>query len=174
MNNQSACADNPQLRRKCSAMTDMIPKDVSKSSYNLTGAKPQQSKGTIIRIPVGLTVGSKSTSGPPYDWNCQTTETGERSVTVTITPPSDSIVGKYTLFVETQSSGGEGEEQSKDRREEPDEIYILFNPWCPGDCRPHVTSTTCTLSIGNILDVVSQIIFLIKRTKIRVAKDNML
>ncbi|XP_064611555.1 protein-glutamine gamma-glutamyltransferase K-like [Liolophura sinensis] len=99
----------------------------------VTGAKPQQSKGTIIRIPVGLTVSSKSSSGPPYDWNCQTTETGKRSVTVTITPPSNSIVGRYTLFVETQSSGGDDEKQSKDRREEAEELYILFNPWCPED-----------------------------------------
>ena len=56
-------------------------------------------------------------------------ETGKR---VQITPPANAIVGRYHLFVETKANVNNSEKPEVFRYKYPEEIIVLFNPWCKG------------------------------------------
>ena len=89
------------------------------------GPRPQESKGTIIRETVNFTSCDKD------GWSVTATEVNEEKVTVAIVTEPDCCIGKYALFVETKLKSG-GEDFS--RAELDETLYVLFNPWCEGEC----------------------------------------
>ena len=49
-----------------------------------------------------------------------------------VTPPADAVVGRYQLYVETKTKVSDTDKQAEFRFKYPEEIIILFNPWCKG------------------------------------------
>ena len=63
-------------------------------------------------------------------WGYQVIGVGEKKVNLKVCSAADAIVGKYQLFVDTvHSVHGD---QRKFRYCHPDDIFVLFNPWCAG------------------------------------------
>ena len=50
---------------------------------------------------------------------------------VAVCPPSNAIIGKYQLFVETHLVGNDDKGLRRYELEDED-IIVLFNPWCSG------------------------------------------
>ncbi|XP_068710893.1 protein-glutamine gamma-glutamyltransferase K-like [Montipora foliosa] len=95
------------------------------------GCSPQESKGTIIRVPVG-----RNKEFASDIWFAKFTQgqgDGETSKRVQITPPENAIVGRYYLFVETKANVNNSEKPEVFRYKYPEEIIVLFNPWCKDD-----------------------------------------
>ncbi|XP_075427948.1 protein-glutamine gamma-glutamyltransferase E-like [Ascaphus truei] len=65
---------------------------------------------------------SDSSALPSNSWAAKRGENGSNSMTVTFTTPSNAVIGRYNLQVQT--SGGS-------RR--IGDFYLLFNPWARGD-----------------------------------------
>ncbi|XP_068443825.1 coagulation factor XIII A chain [Clinocottus analis] len=85
------------------------------------GSSPQYNKGTYI--PVFPTEERQSS------WEGRVTNAAGNRVTMGITPAANCIVGKYHMYVAVKTPFGI-------RRTRPDssrDLYILFNPWAPGD-----------------------------------------
>ncbi len=53
----------------------------------------------------------------------------DSSVTVSVTPGADSLIGRYHFFVETSSCG----HRNLNRQQFEDEFILLFNAWCEGN-----------------------------------------
>ncbi|XP_050399460.1 protein-glutamine gamma-glutamyltransferase 4 isoform X1 [Patella vulgata] len=91
----------------------------------VTGARPQQSKGTVIPV-----VGNETID--PNGWGYKMVLDNGKYVTLRIRSSASAIMGRYQLFIDTvhkrQKDGPE-----KYRYKHPDDIYILFNPWCKDD-----------------------------------------
>uniref|UniRef100_A0AAR2LEN5 protein-glutamine gamma-glutamyltransferase n=1 Tax=Pygocentrus nattereri TaxID=42514 RepID=A0AAR2LEN5_PYGNA len=85
------------------------------------GASPQYSKGTYI--PVFPTEERQST------WRGQVIESNDNVVTMGITTAHDCIVGKYGMYVAVVTRYG----IRRTRRDPNWDLYIIFNPWSPGD-----------------------------------------
>ncbi|KAJ8303644.1 hypothetical protein KUTeg_020040 [Tegillarca granosa] len=97
----------------------------------VTGDKPQESKGSLIRIPVDVTESRKEELDNAKDWSTKVEDVCKENVKVVITTPPDAIIGVYQLFIETTLKDDE-----KDRKRfeyEGEKIIILFNPWCEED-----------------------------------------
>ncbi|KAL5021108.1 hypothetical protein ScPMuIL_000263 [Solemya velum] len=94
------------------------------------GARPQESKGSVIRIPVKLEADCDS---PDIlnTWKVTTTTIKEKTATVSVTPPEDSSIGRYEFFVESKLVSKEATDLN--RYEHEDNLIMLFNPWCPED-----------------------------------------
>lgn len=99
------------------------------SATRYLGARPQESKGTVVRIPLKL-----EADGDSHDlaktWNGTTTVINEKTMTVSVTSPEDASVGRYEIFVESKLVGKEAAELN--RYEHEDTFIMLFNSWCPG------------------------------------------
>ncbi|XP_076018726.1 coagulation factor XIII A chain [Genypterus blacodes] len=87
----------------------------------LIGSNPQFSKGTYI--PVFPTKERQSS------WAGRITETSNNVITMAITPAANCIVGKYRMFIAIVTPYG----IRRTRREERNDIYVLFNPWVSAD-----------------------------------------
>ena len=97
------------------------------TSINHLGYRPQESKGTIIRVPVSLT--REFVHGA---WSAKIAQTNQERVRLQITSPPDAVVGRYHLYVETKTSVPGVEKETDFRYQHPEEIIMLFNPWCKG------------------------------------------
>lgn len=84
-----------------------------------------QSKSTVV--PVANEGEGHSIIG----WSYQILATEEKTITVRVTCAADAIVGRYQLFIETFHKNQQGELDTY-RFKHPDDIYLLFNPWCTG------------------------------------------
>lgn len=91
----------------------------------VTGRKPMQSKGTVISV-------HKAREVNPGTWGYQITEIDEKKVSIKVCTSASAIVGKYQLFVDTVHKLKDGASQ-KCRYCHPDDIFVIFNPWCVGD-----------------------------------------
>lgn len=91
------------------------------------GYRPQESKGSIIRVPVSLT--REYVYGA---WSAKIVQTIQESVRLQVTSPADVVVGRYQFYVETKTSVPGAEKQTDFRYQYPEEVIMLFNPWCKG------------------------------------------
>nr|XP_007984511.2 protein-glutamine gamma-glutamyltransferase K [Chlorocebus sabaeus] len=87
----------------------------------LIGNNPEVGKGTHVIIPVG-----KGGSG---GWKAQVTKASGQTLNLRVHTSPNAIIGKFQFTVRTQSDAGEFQLPFDPRNE----IYILFNPWCPED-----------------------------------------
>ncbi|XP_067035423.1 coagulation factor XIII A chain-like isoform X2 [Acropora muricata] len=95
------------------------------------GCGPKESKGTLIRVPV-----NRDREFARDVWLARFTQRqndGETVTRVQITPPANAIVGRYNLFVETKTNANDSEKPEIFRYKHPEEIIVLFNPWCRDD-----------------------------------------
>lgn len=83
-----------------------------------------QSKGTVVSV-------QRVQELKPHQWGYEITSIEEKKVAMRVSSASDSIVGRYQLFVDTTHRNPQGE-IDKYRYKNPDDVYILFNPWCRG------------------------------------------
>ncbi|XP_008402044.1 erythrocyte membrane protein band 4.2-like, partial [Poecilia reticulata] len=60
--------------------------------------------------------------GPKALWSCSINATSSHSVTLSVTPPADAPVGKYSLSIELGRPSAVKES-----------LVVLFNPWCQND-----------------------------------------
>ncbi|XP_066536948.1 coagulation factor XIII A chain-like [Hoplias malabaricus] len=97
------------------------PKEDKFAVEFVIGASPQYSKGTYI--PVFPTEERQSI------WRGQVLESVGNVVTMGITTASDCIVGKYGLYVAVITKYG----IRRTTRDPTRDLYIIFNPWSPGD-----------------------------------------
>ena len=96
-------------------------------NYSLPGQRAQESKGTLLRVPV-----SSSAAGlRPEAWHAAHHGTEENKVKVSVTPSAEAIIGNYHMYVETHSKSTDRKKLTS-RIEFPDEITLIFNPWCKG------------------------------------------
>ena len=65
-------------------------------------------------------------------WSVKFAQVNRETVRLQVTPPEDAVVGRYQLYVETKSNVSGADKQSEFRYQYPEEIIILFNPWCKG------------------------------------------
>ncbi|GAB5572749.1 protein-glutamine gamma-glutamyltransferase K isoform X1 [Prionailurus iriomotensis] len=81
---------------------------------------PEVGKGTHVIIPVG-----KGGSG---GWKAQVTKASGQNLDLRVHTSPNAIIGKFQFTVRTRSEAGEFLLPFDPHNE----IYILFNPWCPG------------------------------------------
>ncbi|XP_048218757.1 protein-glutamine gamma-glutamyltransferase K [Perognathus longimembris pacificus] len=87
----------------------------------LIGNSPEVGKGTHVIIPVG-----KGGSG---GWKAQVARSSGHSLELRVHTSPSAIIGKFQLTVRTRCEAGEFQLPFDPHNE----IYILFNPWCPDD-----------------------------------------
>uniref|UniRef100_A0A8D2CJL1 Protein-glutamine gamma-glutamyltransferase K n=1 Tax=Sciurus vulgaris TaxID=55149 RepID=A0A8D2CJL1_SCIVU len=87
----------------------------------LIGNNPEVGKGTHVIIPVG-----KGGSG---GWKAQVTKASGQNLNLRVHTSPNAIIGKFQFTVRTRSDAGEFQLPFDPHNE----IYILFNPWCPED-----------------------------------------
>lgn len=78
-------------------------------------------KGTHVIIPVG-----KGGSG---GWKAQVTKANGQNLNLRVHTSPNAIIGKFQFTVRTRTEAGEFQLPFDPHNE----IYILFNPWCPGE-----------------------------------------
>ncbi|ELU17782.1 hypothetical protein CAPTEDRAFT_227328 [Capitella teleta] len=91
-----------------------------------TGDDPRISKGTLIRMKVK----KKLKSG---HWSAAREETEGQSVTLSIQTAAGCVVGKWSLIITTELKLDKGQESQIMSYTHPDQVYVLFNPWCRED-----------------------------------------
>ena len=91
------------------------------------GERPQESKGTLLRIPV-TTEESKN----PNAWHAQLVQHDYAVLSIAVTPSAEAIVGKYQLYVDTLTVNPDGSRYQHRPEKFEDGICVLFNPWCSG------------------------------------------
>jgi transglutaminase 1 len=96
-----------------------------------SGERPQESKGTVLRIPVTVKENGKPLSNE--DWSAVLQNHLKSSAEIKVVSPPDAIVGRYHVFVEAQS----GPDKEISRKEFDSTFVLLFNAWCKG------TSDSC-------------------------------
>ena len=92
------------------------------------GSRPQESKGTVIRIPLDLKSSSRS-SDTTETWSAEATVIGGKSLECSVTSAPDSSIGEYRFYVETTLSNNK---DSVKRYVEDAPMIILFNAWIKG------------------------------------------
>ncbi|KAB0390502.1 hypothetical protein E2I00_017484, partial [Balaenoptera physalus] len=85
------------------------------------GNNPEVGKGTHVIIPVG--------QGGSGGWNAQVTKSSGNNLNLRVHTCPNAIIGKFQFTVRTRSEAGEFQLPF----DPCNEIYILFNPWCPED-----------------------------------------
>lgn len=85
------------------------------------GNNPEVGKGTHVIIPVG-----KGGSG---GWKAQVTKSSGQNLNLRVHTSPNAIIGKFQFTIRTRCEAGEFQLPFDPRNE----IYILFNPWCPGE-----------------------------------------
>lgn len=71
-------------------------------------------------------------------WSAKIMQTNQESVRLQITSPVDAVVGRYHFYVETKTSLPGVEKETDFRYQHPEEIIMLFNPWCKGEYLKHI------------------------------------
>lgn len=95
------------------------------------GPRPQESKGTQVRLRLDLKKRCKMTALTSR-WSATVTSLREKTVEVSVSTPANAIIGKHQVYVETRLQDNDA---STVRRHELEdyEVVLLFNPWCPED-----------------------------------------
>ncbi|XP_069490085.1 protein-glutamine gamma-glutamyltransferase K isoform X2 [Ambystoma mexicanum] len=88
----------------------------------LIGNAPQESKGTMVRVPQVREFDSGQ-------WGCQAGEASGNQLTLWVNTSATTPIGKWQILVRTQSPGGNFVME----RDPKHAVYILFNPWCQLD-----------------------------------------
>lgn len=91
----------------------------------ILGKRPQESKGSIVRVSVGESLS-------PKQWGMQVKEASGTTVHLSIMSSAKAIISRYEVFIETKRKGAAGEE-SLFRYKHEEQICILFNAWCSGN-----------------------------------------
>ncbi|VDI23917.1 Hypothetical predicted protein [Mytilus galloprovincialis] len=91
----------------------------------VTGRQPMQSKNTVIPV-------TKVRNLQPGEWGYQITSTEDKKVSLKICTGSSCVVGRYTVYIDTIHRNNDKREE-KYRYTHPDDIFIIFNPWCGAD-----------------------------------------
>ncbi|XP_052816995.1 protein-glutamine gamma-glutamyltransferase K-like isoform X2 [Mya arenaria] len=91
----------------------------------VTGRQPLQSKGTVVTV-------SRIPALREPIWAYQLVRVEDKVVHLKVGTTPEAIVGRYNLFIETTHRNEQGEVE-KYRYAQPDDIYLLFNPWCTDD-----------------------------------------
>lgn len=91
----------------------------------VTGRQPMQSKNTVIPV-------TKVRNLQQGEWGYQITSTEDKKVSLKICTGSSCVVGRYTVYIDTVHRNNEKREE-KYRYTHPDDIFIIFNPWCSAD-----------------------------------------
>lgn len=91
------------------------------AAFAIPGNNPEVGKGTHVIIPVG-----KRGSG---GWKAQVTKSSGQNLNLRVHTSPNAIIGKFQFTVRTRSEAGEFLLPF----DAHNEIYILFNPWCPGE-----------------------------------------
>jgi len=95
------------------------------------GNRPQESKGTLLRLALNIMDKTKVVNSALGKWTAQVTEVDGKSLHFTITSPANAFIGRYGVFIET---GLKLDDKATRRFEmEDDEIFMIFNPWCKDD-----------------------------------------
>ena len=94
----------------------------------VTGARPQESKGSLIRIPISLD--KSTTSDAVSGWEAKVEDIAGKTITVSITTEPDANIGRYEPFIETKLK--DTSKEALTVFEFDGFFYILFNPWCKG------------------------------------------
>ncbi|XP_029436594.1 protein-glutamine gamma-glutamyltransferase K [Rhinatrema bivittatum] len=86
------------------------------------GNAPQVSKETLVIVPMMKELDKGK-------WGAQVKEVKDSTMSMWVNTSCNAIIGKYQLTVKTESPGGTFVMQ----RDPKNDVYILFNPWCPMD-----------------------------------------
>ena len=88
------------------------------------GSRPQQSKGSIVRVVLRDVL-------LPTQWGMKIKQISGKSMRLTVMPSAKAIIGQYEVFVETKMEDAAGKKLVS-RYKDDDKIVILFNAWCKG------------------------------------------
>lgn len=90
----------------------------------LSGSRPQESKGSIVRIALrdALT---------PTRWGMKIKQISGKTMRLTVMSSAKAIIGQYEVFVETKMTDAAGKKLVH-RYKDDDKVCILFNAWCEG------------------------------------------
>ncbi|XP_076448843.1 protein-glutamine gamma-glutamyltransferase K-like isoform X2 [Babylonia areolata] len=95
------------------------------------GPRPQESKGTLVRLRLDLKNRSEVAT-LSAQWSATVSSCSEKVLKVAVSSPATAIIGKYELFVETLLK--QNDVKAVRRYEVEDfSVILLFNPWCAGD-----------------------------------------
>lgn len=103
----------------------MIASDDS-SIVSLLGKRPQESKGSIVRVAVD------ESQLLPTQWGMQLKKAHGSTVRLSIMSSAKAIIGRYEVFIETKRKNV-SEQESLFRYKHEEEICVLFNAWCSGN-----------------------------------------
>uniref|UniRef100_T1IVX6 protein-glutamine gamma-glutamyltransferase n=1 Tax=Strigamia maritima TaxID=126957 RepID=T1IVX6_STRMM len=98
------------------------------------GKCPMVSQTTEVLIPVYYQPNSKEESS--YTWTASMTNKTGRKIYISITPPSDCIIGVWSLEIQTIRQEDIHTNYVGDpimNRFQSNSLYVLFNPWCQDD-----------------------------------------
>lgn len=88
---------------------------------------PSYSQGTMILCPV---LRPDDESLPSEGWRSKFIEKEDKAVVVEVISPPNSIVGEWSLVVDSQFRG----DRTRIQKHSCDKsLFLLFNPWCNGD-----------------------------------------
>ncbi|CAE1321059.1 TGM1 [Acanthosepion pharaonis] len=97
----------------------------------VTGDRPKQSKSTINRLTVLSPQKTKKHQLRRQLWKAKYVELKGKTIKIEVTPAANGFVGVYEVYLETKNINDP--EDTPERYQLEDEIYVLFNPWCEND-----------------------------------------
>ena len=78
-----------------------------------------------------MKVSASAAGHRPDAWHAAYQGANKNMVKVMVTPSAEAIIGNYHLYVETHTKRTTGQKITN-RTDFPDEITVIFNPWCKG------------------------------------------
>lgn len=91
----------------------------------VTGSRPQESKGSIVRVLLSDTL-------TPAKWGMKIKQISGNTLHLEVMPSAKALIGQYEVFVETKMTNAAGTKLVF-RYKDDDTICILFNAWCKED-----------------------------------------
>ena len=89
------------------------------------GERPRKSKGTKVSLLL-------SDKDPPREWGARSLVRDGTTLTVRVFTPPTCYVAKWSFHFDTVLQKGESSKVF--RYTHPQQIYMIFNPWCTGQC----------------------------------------
>ena len=99
---------------------------------SFTGDTPQQSKGSLVRIPL---VDKLHLDTWGYQIVSKNGTDSKIEVKLRVMPSVEALVGEWTMYVETIHKDSDDDEPEVHRYKHDKTLYVLFNPWCKGPLR---------------------------------------
>lgn len=91
----------------------------------VTGRRPQESKGSVIRALLRQTLSTTQ-------WGIKVKQVSGKTVRFTVMPSAKAMIGQYEVFVETIMNDADGSKLVF-RYKDDDKVCVLFNAWCKDD-----------------------------------------